>query len=78
MSLLTAFCLDRRGAQQNTYLLLLLSSDMSVVLLRSTLRGRVSPVGGIKENVLGAHRAGANKVISPWANRKDVEYDVAK
>jgi len=43
-----------------------------------TLRGRVSPVGGIKEKVLGAHRAGANRVNLPWANRKDVEHDVAK
>ncbi|KAF8487020.1 ATP-dependent protease La [Russula ochroleuca] len=43
-----------------------------------TLRGRVSPVGGIKEKVLGAHRAGANRVILPWANRKDVEHDVPK
>jgi ATP-dependent Lon protease len=43
-----------------------------------TLRGRVSPVGGVKEKVLGAHRAGANKVIVPWANRKDVELDVPK
>jgi ATP-dependent Lon protease len=51
---------------------------MSVVLLQITLRGRVSPVGGIKEKVLGAHRAGANRVILPWANRKDVEHDVAK
>ena len=53
-------------------------SDMSVVLLQITLRGRVSPVGGIKEKVLGAHRAGANRVILPWGNRKDVEHDVAK
>ena len=35
-------------------------------------------MGGIKEKVLGAHRAGANKVIVPWANRKDVEHDVPK
>ncbi|TBU30927.1 ATP-dependent protease La [Dichomitus squalens] len=41
-----------------------------------TLRGRVGPVGGIKEKVLGAHRAQVNKVILPWANRKDVEHDV--
>ncbi|PSR70447.1 hypothetical protein PHLCEN_2v13698 [Hermanssonia centrifuga] len=41
-----------------------------------TLRGRVGPVGGIKEKVLGAHRAGITKVILPWANRKDVEHDV--
>jgi len=43
-----------------------------------TLRGRVSPVGGVKEKVLGAHRAGANKVIVPWANWKDVEHEVPK
>ncbi|KAJ7583597.1 ATP-dependent protease La [Mycena floridula] len=42
-----------------------------------TLRGRVTPVGGIKEKVLGAHRAHITKVILPWANRKDVEHDVA-
>jgi ATP-dependent Lon protease len=53
-------------------------SNMSVVFLQITLRGRVSPVGGIKEKVLGAHRAGASRVILPWANRKDVEHDVAK
>jgi ATP-dependent Lon protease len=51
---------------------------MSVVLLQITLRGRVSPVGGIKEKVLGAHRAGANRVILPWANRRDVEHDVTR
>jgi ATP-dependent Lon protease len=28
--------------------------------------------------VLGAHRAGVNRVILPWANRKDVEHDVPK
>ncbi|PFH45178.1 hypothetical protein AMATHDRAFT_71942 [Amanita thiersii Skay4041] len=42
-----------------------------------TLRGRVTPVGGIKEKVLGAHRAQITKVILPWGNRKDVEHDVA-
>ncbi len=44
--------------------------------LQITLRGRVGPVGGIKEKVLGAHRAQITKVILPWANRKDVEHDV--
>ncbi|TFY58724.1 hypothetical protein EVJ58_g6240 [Rhodofomes roseus] len=43
-----------------------------------TLRGRVGPVGGIKEKVLGAHRAQITKVILPWSNRKDVEHDVPK
>ncbi len=37
-----------------------------------------SPIGGIKEKVLGAHRAGANRVVLPWANRKGVEDDVSK
>ena len=43
-----------------------------------TLRGRVTPVGGIKEKVLGAHRAGMTKVILPIGNRKDAEMDIPK
>ncbi|MGC8785335.1 MAG: endopeptidase La [Armatimonadota bacterium] len=41
-----------------------------------TLSGRVLPVGGIKEKVLAAHRAGIETVILPSRNRKDLIEDV--
>jgi ATP-dependent Lon protease len=36
-----------------------------------SLRGMVMPVGGIKEKVIAAHRAGISKVLLPHRNRKD-------
>lgn len=41
-----------------------------------TLRGKVLPVGGIKEKILAARRAGVETVIVPKDNRKDVMEDV--
>lgn len=38
-----------------------------------TLRGQVLPVGGIKEKVLAAKRAGLKEIIMCWQNEKDVE-----
>ncbi len=37
-----------------------------------TLRGRILPVGGIKEKVLAAHRAGIEKILLPQENEKDL------
>lgn len=38
-----------------------------------TLRGRVLPIGGLKEKSLAAHRAGIKKVLIPIDNEKDLE-----
>ena len=38
-----------------------------------TLRGRVLPIGGLKEKILAAHRAGITKVLIPNENEKDLK-----
>jgi ATP-dependent Lon protease len=42
-----------------------------------TLRGRVLPVGGLKEKLLAARRAGVRTVVLPQRNRQDLK-DVPK
>lgn len=41
-----------------------------------TLRGAVTPIGGVREKVLGAHRAGVSRVYLPERNRRDVESEL--
>ena len=38
-----------------------------------TLRGRVLPIGGLKEKILAAHRGDVAKVLIPMENKKDIE-----
>src|SRR5699024_11575140 len=38
-----------------------------------TLRGKVLPIGGLKEKALAAHRAGIHNIIIPVENERDVE-----
>ena len=38
-----------------------------------TLTGRVLPIGGVKEKLLGAHRAGIREIIVPMENEADLE-----
>ena len=42
-----------------------------------TLRGRVLPIGGVKEKILAAHRGGIKKVLIPQENEKDLK-DIPK
>jgi Lon-like ATP-dependent protease len=41
-----------------------------------SLVGQVLPVGGLKEKILAAHRAGIKTIIAPAANRGDIEENV--
>jgi ATP-dependent Lon protease len=43
-----------------------------------TLRGRILPIGGLKEKIIAAHRAGIEKVLIPLDNKKDIEEIPAK
>ncbi len=42
-----------------------------------TLRGRILPIGGLKEKILAAHRGGIKKILIPQENKKDLK-DIPK
>ena len=55
-------------------LLLNKAVDKSIAMTGEiTLRGRVLPIGGLKEKVIGAHRAGIKKIFIPHENEKDLD-----
>ncbi len=43
-----------------------------------TLRGHILPVGGVKEKVLGAYRAGISEVVLPRKNAREIEDDIPR
>ena len=65
------------GITITTALISLLSNkavDKNVAMTGEiTLRGRVLGIGGLKEKIIGAHRAGIKKIILPQENEKDLD-----
>ena len=76
-----AGAIPKDGPSAGVAMLMALVSLMSERTVRSdtamtgeiSLRGLVLPVGGIKEKVIAAHRAGIKRVMLPARNRKDFE-----
>jgi ATP-dependent Lon protease len=72
--------MPKDGPSAGVTMLTALTSLMTGIRVRNdtamtgeaTLRGLVLPVGGIKEKVLAAHRAGIKRIVMPEKNKKDM------
>jgi len=72
--------MPKDGPSAGVTMLVALTSLMTGIRVRNdtamtgeaTLRGLVLPVGGIKEKMLAAHRAGIKRIIMPEKNKKDM------
>ena len=80
VSLFTKTRINPDIGKSDSHLLPPLTSDITLVNTAMTgevsLVGQVLPVGGLKEKILAAHRAGIKTIIAPAANRADIEENV--
>ncbi len=85
-AILSAFVSLFKGVRINPDIGMCSSSCLSILAVTNlifvamtgeiSLVGQVLPVGGLKEKILAAHRAGIKTIIAPAANRADIEENV--